>query len=374
VAPAPRLTYCGNVHAAEDLEHWFEAATTFTVPIAERQRRHGRVFGLGVHWNAAVMLSLARSASARERVRRFLTAHELEVWTFNVFPHGSFHRERVKERVYQPDWADEARVAYTLAAAAVAGELAAPGAPIALSTLPLGWRTGDREAMARNLARVGSELARLADSTGRDLVLALEPEPCCLLETVAATASFLEEFVFPRDGSGDVLRNRLGVCVDLCHLAVVDEDPLRAIADLRRRGIRVPKIQVSSCLELRDPVHGLEQLLAFDEPRYLHQTIASTGARAEDLPDVRMRWAEFAVPGRIRTHFHVPVFWDASGPLGSTRTELQRVLPELPREVPLEVETYTWDVLDPSWRPARDLARGIDAELCFVRESLGRAP
>jgi hypothetical protein len=147
-----------------------------------------------------------------------------------------------------------------------------------------------------------------------------------------------------------VLRRHLGVCVDLCHLAVVGEDPLRALADLRTRGIAVPKIQVSACLELRD-ASALDRLLAFAEPRYLHQTAARSGARALDLPDVARRRAEFARPdaGVVRSHYHVPLFWDDAGPLGSTQREVARVLRALaagPDPLPLlEVETYTWSVL-----------------------------
>ena len=57
------------------------------------------------------------------------------------------------------------------------------------------------------------------------------------------------------------------------------------------------------------------------------------------------------------------------GALGSTRGELERVLPALPDPLPLlEVETYTWGVLDASWRPERDLVRGIARELEFAAE------
>ena len=110
----------------------------------------------------------------------------------------------------------------------------------------------------------------------------------------------------------------------------------------------VPKIQVSSCLEVRDPA-GLDALLAFDEPRYLHQTMASGGARALDLGEVRARREEFAGGGRVRTHYHVPLDWDQEGVFGSTQAEVRRVLRALAAsEAPtplLEVETYTWSVL-----------------------------
>lgn len=364
----PRLCYCGNVHAAEDLDAWLRAVVAVGAPVARATTPPGRAAGLGVWWNASVARRLATDASARARVADELARNALQVWTLNVFPFGGFHDREVKLAVYAPDWSEPARLEYTIDAARAAALLAPMGQTVPMSTLPLGYRSGDTTAMASQLATAARELARLSDRHGRELVLALEPEPMCLLETARATGDFLEERVFHRARDEAVLRRHLGVCVDLCHLAVVDEEPLAALEALARRGVRVPKIQVSSCIEVREPARARAALLAFAEPRYLHQTVADNGARALDLAEVAERWPEFAAARRIRTHFHLPVFWDDPGALGSTRGELERVLPRLSRPLPLlEVETYTWSVLDPAWRPERDLVAGLARELEFVR-------
>ncbi len=372
-APTIRLTYCGNVHAAAGIDGWLRDLDAFAVPVARAAAAQGRPFGLGGWWPAPVAAALANDPALCARVGAALQARQLEVWTLNVFPFAGFHDAVVKTAVYAPDWGDEERLFYTRHCAEAVAALSAQGAVVPLSTLPLGYRrdgeTADLRRMARNLARAASMLADLRERTGVHCVLALEPEPCCLLETCAQAAAFLEQWLFA-DGAwptvpAAVLRAHLGVCVDLCHLFVVGEDPVDAMADLRRRGIQVPKVQVSSCLEVRDAA-GLDALLAFDEPRYLHQTMATSGARALDLDAVRARRQEFA-QGRVRTHFHMPVYWDADGPLGSTRRELERVLPRLargPGPLPLfEVETYTWSVLGAlaAERPLPDLlARELD--------------
>lgn len=374
-----RLTYCGNVHPAEDLESWMLAVEEYAVPVAEARRRAGAAFGLGAWWNAETAQRLAEDHEALAAARRALDDNGLELWTLNVFPHGSFHGDRVKEAVYSPDWSREERVQYTRQAAMALAALCSPGTIAPLSTLPLGYRPpGGREPdlrlMARNLARIASALAALEDETGVRAVLALEPEPFCLLETAAGAADFLEQWLFG-DGAWtvpeSVLRRHLGICIDLCHLFVVREDPLAAVADLAARGVAVPKIQVSSCLEVRDP-EGLEQLLAFDEPRYLHQTVAEDGPRALDLPEVRARAPEFAAAGRLRTHFHVPLFWDEQGAFGSTRSEVQDFLAGLQTPLPLlEVETYTWGVL-PDLGTEPDLPANLARELDFAASHLAR--
>ncbi|MCK5940621.1 MAG: sugar phosphate isomerase, partial [Planctomycetes bacterium] len=151
-------------------------------------------------------------------------------------------------------------------------------------------------------------------------------------------------------------------------LAVLDEDPLQALADLRRRGIEVPKIQVSSCLEVRRG-EGIERLLEFEEPRYLHQSVAQNGIRTLDLDGVRRRQFEFENAGRVRTHYHVPLDWDEDGEFGSTQQEVRRVLEALARgaePVPLlEVETYTWSVLGDTFGD-EPLHQRIQRELDWV--------
>ncbi len=379
---APRLTYCGNVHPAYDLDSWLQALDECAVPVATEAAARGRPFGLGAWWPAPLAQQIAQDRSVQQRVRTELARRGLALWTLNVFPFDAFHAERVKTAVYQPDWSTEARLAYTRDCAEAAAALAPAGSVVPLSTLPLGYsehRPGAAElrVMARNLARAASMLAAVKERTGVHCVLALEPEPECLLETSRSAGDFLAEWLFEEGAWATipqaVLRAHLGVCVDLCHLAVVGEEPLAALADLAQRGIAVPKIQVSSCLEVRAP-EALDRLLAFEEPRYLHQTANARGDRALDLDQVRARRAEFASGGTIRTHYHMPLWWDEPGAFGSTRAEVERVLRALAQArepLPLlEVETYTWSVLG-SFGGSEPLARRIGRELDFAANLLG---
>jgi len=76
-----------------------------------------------------------------------------------------------------------------------------------------------------------------------------------------------------------------------------------------------------------------------------------------------------------RVHFHVPIFLRELGMFESTQLDLLPLLHEL-ATVPdcphLEVETYTWDVLPPTFRN-QPLEQAIARELGFVQDRLADA-
>lgn len=191
-----------------------------------------------------------------------------------------------------------------------------------------------------------AHLRALRDTRDKEIVLALEPEPGCLLETTDEVCRFFEEMAFPAE-----LSDLIGVCYDCCHQAVEFEEPQDSLARLADAGIRIAKVQVSSALSLMSP--AVAQLAQFDEPCYLHQVSVRRrdGAlyRFRDLPDAIAEHSRLA-DAEWRCHFHVPIFSPGAADFGTTRRFLEQALPLLPGEPLLEVETYTFDVLPPELR------------------------
>jgi hypothetical protein len=68
-----------------------------------------------------------------------------------------------------------------------------------------------------------------------------------------------------------------------------------------------------------------------------------------------------------RVHFHVPVFAEHLGPCGTTQFFLEEILPLLDPSIPLEVETYSWNVLAPELR-GESVAQDIIRELRWVEK------
>ena len=358
------LSYCTNVHAAEDVAGILAQLDTYAAPI--RERLGADVLGLGLWIAAPAAADLAADPAALAGLRAALDARGLEVVTLNGFPYAAFQQPVVKGSVYRPDWTTPQRLRYTLNLARILAELLPDDAVRgSVSTLPLAWRTpwdtGVADACRRNLDTLADELAHL-DRTVR---IAFEPEPGCIVETTAEAAAMLR----------DTDTERLGVCLDLAHLACAWEEPAEALARLRTAGVPIVKTQVSAALATDDPAADRAVLDRYVEPRFLHQTRGRDGLRADDL-DEALASGDHR-PWRI--HYHVPIHAAPAPPLRATTDGLAAALGELvggPEAVcdHLDVETYTWGVLPADQRPdtPAELAAGIAAELAYARDLLAQ--
>ncbi|MER6128055.1 metabolite traffic protein EboE [Streptomyces sp. NPDC001795] len=366
---AVHLGYCSNVHQAEDLAGVIGQLAAYAEPV--RGRLGVDRLGIGLWLAHGVVAELAKDERQLVRLRHELSARGLETVTLNAFPYAGFHREVVKKDVYLPDWADETRLHHTLdCARALAALLPDDAQRGSVSTLPLAWREPwppeRADAARRALERLTAGLAQIEAETGRRIRVGFEPEPGCVVETTAQAVREL----------GGLDPERLGICLDACHLAVQFEEPAAALRRLADAGLPVVKLQASCAVEAGDPADpaAREALRRLAEPRFLHQTRTVRGSQvlaADDLPDA----LDGALPtdaGPWRVHFHAPLHAEPEPPLRTTADQLETVLAELVGGPVadcdhIEVETYTWSVLP---GPPTDLADGIAAELTWARDRL----
>lgn len=368
------LSYCTNVHPAETLDGVLAQLREHCRPVRERLKVSRLGIGLWLAKDAAA--ALRADDAALSALRTELDASGLEVVTLNGFPYRGFGAQTVKYRVYQPDWTQPERLEHTADLAHLLAALLPPDVTEGtISTLPLAWRTpfdADAAHLAHtHLATLATRLDTLHQDTGTSIRIGLEPEPGCTVETTT-------DALAPLTALG---HDRIGLCLDLCHLATSFEDPATALAALADAGITIPKAQLSAALHAEEP-HRPEvraALAAFDEPRFLHQTRTRTPAGLLGTDDLAPALAGGALPDTApwRSHFHVPLHAPPPPPLTSTLEVLTDSLHLLvggptPRTRHLEVETYTWQALPPQTRPRNpaQLADGIAAELTLARDLL----
>lgn len=373
------LGYGTNVLPAEDVDGLVAQAVGVGGLIRDAlSQRTGRTetIGLGLWLPADAAHRLDADPAAVREVRSRLADHGVEVVTVNAFPYAAFQEAVVKHAVYHPTWATRERLDYTLAAARVLAGLLPDGVDHgSISTLPFAWQSpwtdDDQQVAESHLAELADGLAKVESDTGRRVVVGVEPEPGCVVETIEQAVERLAA----------VDRERIGVCLDLCHLAVGFDDAARAVRLLDEAGLRVMKAQPASALVVDDPGDPATRLAlsSYAEDRFLHQVRQSREGRVEardDLPEALGGSDPMATDESWRVHFHVPVHADPQPPLRTARDDLRASLDALlggpvARVAHLEVETYTWSVL-PGGAPAgvEALATQLAAELAWVHGEL----
>ncbi|MEG2724860.1 MAG: metabolite traffic protein EboE [Kiritimatiellia bacterium] len=368
------VTYCMNVHPGEDIVSVRQALEDVSIPLRS---------ALGLETSFPLGLRLGERAAKELRVpevlRRFcsfLQRNHLTVMGINGFPYGPFHGAPVKTSVYEPDWADTRRVSYSrdlfYALSRFPTTEMGEGHCPNITTVPLSYNCGqtDLTRYMENLCAMALFLRKLEGFTGKHLRLALEPEPDCLLESSQRTIDFFEALWSHPDWN-PLFHDYIGLCFDSCHFALAYEDPLDALQRFVTSNVPVARIQVSAALET-NAYTRTDDLFPFLDDTYLHQTRRRRDdATLDCFPDLTPDVIQEMVGQRGRIHYHLPLAWDGSGHLESTRHTLTPAFWRYVRAGgwPVEVEAYTYSVY-PDWLRTKTLSEVLLADIRWTQEQL----
>ena len=385
------IGYCTNVHAGSNLEQTRTNLEKHALPV-KQQTSPDQPMPIGLWLSNQTARELTSDQAALQSFKAFLDESQLLPFTLNGFPFGDFHSDIVKHDVYLPTWAQHKRLAYTVNLIDLLHQLLPEGETGSISTLPLRWgqpAAPDHEPIqhAVNLSRAADYAARIESDTGRLIHLCIEPEPGCLIQRTDDLIDCYQNHLLPT-GNEKTIRRHIRVCHDVCHAAVMLEPQAEALAKYSAAGISIGKVQVSSAVAAdltnsppETRTAALQQLAAFNEPRYLHQTVIRTTDGTEhffeDLPialDAASNNSALTAAD-WRVHFHVPIFVDTFDNLRATQSDIHDCLkhihaPNTPDPCThFEVETYAWPVLPDSLQEP-DLAKGIAHELNWFKSQL----
>ncbi len=354
------LAYCTNIHRGETWAETFNALVRHTLAV-RRRVCPDKPYAIGLRLSHQAAVELSDRANLLS-FQRWLGDSGCYVFTINGFPYGQFHGTRVKERVYQPDWTTPERLAYTNRLFDLLAQLLPSGVEGSVSTLPCGFKSlvttpEEMDLIRQNLWRCVEHVARVSEQTGRKLHLGLEPEPLCVLECSREVTHFFDRLTAEHHRDPR-LAEHLGVNYDTCHFAVEFEEPAEAIASLRRHGIKLSKLHLSSALKLHPSPEARRALAAFEDEVYLHQVIVrrADGQRVA-YPDLHLALKgerDATEADEWRVHFHIPLHSPPLPLFQNTTDHLLGALNVLAATpglcTHLEMETYTWEVLPPEFK------------------------
>jgi hypothetical protein len=389
------LAYSTLVHPADDWDELWQSLQDYLPKVKQRVSPGVRT-AVSLRLSAATVDRLLADQAAMADLRSFLSTEDLYVVTANAFPYGPFKNRLVMETVFEPDWRERRRAEYTKGVATILSLLAGDGVSPTIQTAPLGFKPhvtpGVVERFTDGLLGVVAHLVEIARETGTRVRLGLEPEPFCLLETTEEAIGYFRDELFTdaaaarlatlagidADDAAIALRDHLGVVFDICHQAVEFEDIGASLDALVAAEVPIVKLQVAAAMRI--PVvtpEIVEQLGQFTDTVYLSQTMERRGdgpiRRFLNLRDALTCWEPGGAATEWRTHFHVPVFLDDLGGLGTTRFAIAEALAKhraTPLSDQVEIETYTWDVLPAQFKTG-DIVEYLERELSWVLEQLG---
>jgi hypothetical protein len=388
------LTYSTLVHPADDWPQLWDSLNRY-LPQVKKRISPNQPFGVCIRLSYLTAAELSSKKAERDKLKAFLKDQDLYVYTANAFVYGVFKNTRVKENVYEPDWRTPERREYTKQVADILADICPAAVTPSIQTAPLGFKprvTGPDvvAAFTDNVLQVCAHLVHLEQTTGTLLTLGLEPEPRCHLETTDETIAYFQQHLYtgpsarrlsqlariPMDTAIAALRRHLGVVFDIGHQAVGFEDIPASLQKLVDAGIPIVKLQEAAAMYIGEVTDAkVEALKRFTNTIYLSQTAECRGDHLEhflNLEDAMAGWESDKTPRQWRTHFHVPVFLKDLGPCQSTQFALEQALAlhkQTPLSRPLEIETYTWDVL-PDQLKTGDIVEYVCRELEWVRGQL----
>jgi hypothetical protein len=388
------LTYSTLVHPGDNWDEMWHSLITY-VPAVKKRVSPDQRFGVSLRLSGKSAERLTADPKERAKLKAFLDANDMYLYTVNAFPHGAFKGERVKEEVYEPDWRSDVRSRYTMQVADILAEVAPPDVNPSIQSPPLGFKprvTGPDvvDEYTRHVLQVVAHLVKLEQRTGRTVTLALEPEPFCFLEVTAEAVDYFTQHLYADKSAESLakstglsvakahaaLRKHLGLVYDICHQAVEFEDISASLASLVKAGIPIFKLQEAAALRVPEVTKDLvDALKPFADTVYLTQTVEKRDGKLTrylNLEDAFAAWEKDPGPREWRTHFHVPVFLDDLGLFKTTRFAIEEALrfhKATPVSTQLEIETYTWDVLPQSLKTG-DITDYVVRELEWVQSQL----
>ncbi|HEY8519812.1 MAG TPA: metabolite traffic protein EboE [Gammaproteobacteria bacterium] len=387
------LTYSTLVHPGDTWAEMWDSLNRYVPQVKARVAPH-QPFGVSLRLSADSAGTLHSSPRERERLKEFLSQHNMYLYTVNAFPYGPFKNTVVKERVYEPDWTTDERAVYTMQVADILAEVAPPTVNPSIQSPPLAFKpkVNDKavQAFTRQVLRTVAHLVQIELRTGRRVCLALEPEPYCFLETTEEALDYFQNHLYADSAvrslasqtglshsqAEQALRNHLGMVYDICHQAVEFEDIGASLQALANAGIPVFKLQEAAALRMPEVTQRtVDALRPFADTVYLTQTVEKRDGKLTrylNLEDAFAAWERDPGPREWRTHVHVPVFLDDLGEFRTTRFAIEDALKFHKKNKlspQLEIETYTWDVLPPSLKTG-DIVDYVQRELEWVKSQL----
>lgn len=359
------LTYCSNIfkekHFYNLLDKLFDC---FSFIKSNFKNKH---IGLGLCFSNKLINTVLITKNFNY-FNKWIYKNNFYLSSINGFVYKSFHKKKIKEYIYYPDWTTLLRLNFTKKIILLLSKLNNSNNNYSISTSPISFKywtkKRDRKYIfftsAKNFINIFNYLIYINNYTKKYIHLDIEPEPACLIETFDDFLYFFLKWLavylkFHFSTKYDkkfinLLKHYINLCYDICHFSVNFCNHSNIITLIKKHKIKIGKVQISSALELKKTLSEYNiknDLLFLYNSQFLHQNTLLYNNILKKNIDIK--YLTNYIDNTVRIHCHMPIYLNEYKTIFKTTScETKNALLIILKNFNikhLEIETYTYDML-----------------------------
>lgn len=357
------LTYCSNIFKNDNVRDLFQNINEYKKNIKTHK-----------HISICLSNNIIKEIKKQNNIQKIITwnkINEVEIKLINGFVYKNFHQKKIKENIYYPDWTKKERLYFTKNITFFAQKIC-KSKIFGITSLPISYNLWIKKEKKYNLIKATNYLFDLLVIFFKinkykkiKLHLDIEPEPFCLMESCDDLILFFENWLIPSlkekmkkaflisdKTAKKLILTYFNLCFDMCHSAVIFENPVMSLKRIRQNKIKIGRVQVSSALKIENLNQNYKSDLKFlKKSPFLHQSIVKLENEKliKYLDFKNLTISNDLKIKEIRVHCHIPIHVKKiKKNILTTQKELISLLKDIIKNNDtknFEIETYTYNTI-----------------------------
>ncbi len=348
------IMYCSNIFKKDSWKELIKNINKYS-KIIKKKYPYKRKIAIGLCLSNK-MANLLINKKKLKKFKNLINKKNIYVPSINGFVYKKFHQKMIKDKIYIPDWSSKKRIKYTNKLIKIINELNKTGS---ISTLPISYKKWIKKGKESYILYQSSinilKSIKNIIKTKNNIHIDIEPEPGCLIENSKECINLFKNWIKPISKTlipkNINIKNKLGICYDICHLSVNFEKHNKVIENFKKNNIKIGKIQISSSIKIKfnnkNKIKNINKLKLIKESPFLHQTIIKSNKKLIYKSDIKE-----AIKSNIkkkqewRIHYHIPIYKKKAMKFKTTQKETIKLIEHIKNNKItkyLEIETYTYN-------------------------------
>jgi hypothetical protein len=300
------VTYCSNIFKTKNINKLIFNVKKYLLSIKNIKK----------YISLCLSKNLLKKINIIKKIFKLQKDEKIFVKSINGFVYQDFHKKYIKEKIYLPDWTSKYRLLYTKDIITLIKKITKKNSIINISTMPISYKDWSIKKYKKIIIYKSiKNIAILINKKAikKSINISLEPEPCCLLECNSNIIKFYELWVKKLIIN---FKKYICICYDICHLSVMFEKHEINFKLLKKKEIKIGKIQISSALKTIIPKKNIyikllfKILLKIKNSNFLHQCIIKNKHKIEKHNDI-IKIIKSLINKKnleVRIHCHIPIY------------------------------------------------------------------